>query len=199
MPQKAAIAWAVVATSETSLLVEFSRIGQAILASSVIAAGLVGCASEAHRPEPVAQQYPENYKAELLQYFHGSLSDPTKIREAAIADPVLKPVNEIRQSFGSAGNSGGSADSSSGGRGGRKRGGRSGGSDINASERDFPGERYIVCVRYNAKGLDGHYTGVKPGMAVYAGGRFNDFTEHPKGTCDQAEFKPFPELEKLSR
>ena len=83
MPQKAAIAWAVVATSETSLLVEFSRIGQAILASSVIAAGLVGCASEAHRPEPVAQQYPENYKAELLQYFHGSLSDPTKIREAS--------------------------------------------------------------------------------------------------------------------
>ena len=57
----------------------------------------------------------------------------------------------------------------------------------------------VVCVRYNAKGLDGHYTGVKPGMAVYAGGRFNDFTEHPKGTCDQAEFKPFPELEKLSR
>ena len=54
-------------------------------------------------------------------------------------------------------------------------------------------------MRYNAKGLDGHYTGVKPGMAVYAGGRFNDFTEHPKGTCDQAEFKPFPELEKLSR
>ena len=80
-----------------------------------------------------------------------------------------------------------------------KRGGRSGGSDINASERNFPGERYVVCVRYNAKGLDGHYTGVKPGMAVYAGGRFNDFTEHPKGTCDQAEFKPFPELEKLSR
>ena len=181
------------------LLVEFSRIGQAMLASSVIAAGLVGCASEAHRPEPVAQQYPENYKAELLQYFHGSLSDPTKIREAAIADPVLKPVNEIRQSFGSAGNSGGSADSSSGGRGGRKRGGRFGGSDINASERNIPGERYVVCVRYNAKGLDGHYTGVKPGMAVYAGGRFNDFTEHPKGTCDQAEFKPFPELEKLSR
>ena len=57
----------------------------------------------------------------------------------------------------------------------------------------------VVCVRYNAKGLDGHYTGVKLGMAVYAGGRFNDFTEHPKGTCDQAEFKPFPELEKLSR
>jgi hypothetical protein len=121
----------VVATSETSLLVEFSRISQAMLASSVIAVGLVGCASEAHRAEPVAQQYPENYKAELLQY--------------------------------------------------------------------FPGERYVVCVRYNAKGLDGHYTGVKPGMAVFAGGRFNDFTEHPKGMCEQAEFKPFPELEKLSR
>jgi hypothetical protein len=128
----------VVATSETSLLVEFSRIGQAMLASSVIAAGLVGCASEAHRAEPVAQQYPENYKAELLQYFHGSLSDPTKIREAAIADPVLKPINEIRQSFGSADNSGRSAADSSSSRGGRKRGGRSGGSDINASERNSP-------------------------------------------------------------
>ena len=36
-------------------------------------------------------------------------------------------------------------------------------------------------------------------MAVYAGRRFNDFTEHPKGACDLSEFKPFPELEKLSR
>jgi hypothetical protein len=180
-----------VATSETGFLFEIVRIGRAMLASSIIAAGLGGCASEAHRPEPRAQQYPENYKTELLDYFHGSLNDPTKIREAAIADPALKSISEIRDS--------GSADSSGGGRGGRRRGGRSGGSDSSASEGNVNRERYVVCVRYNAKDRDGHYTGVKQGMAVYAGGRFDGFTEQPKGACDQAEFKPFPELEKLSR
>jgi len=94
-----------------------------LLTGSVIAAGLGGCASQEQRPEERSQKYPENYKAELLEYFHGSLNDPTKIREAAIADPVLKPINEIRNSFGS-------ADSGGSGRGGRRRGGRSGGSDL---------------------------------------------------------------------
>jgi hypothetical protein len=60
-------------------------------------------------------------------------------------------------------------------------------------------ERYVVCVRYNAKDRDGRYTGLKQGVAIFAGGRFDGFNEQPKGACDQAEFKPFPELEKLSR
>ena len=60
-------------------------------------------------------------------------------------------------------------------------------------------ERYVVCVRYNAKDRDGRYAGVKQGMAIYVRGRLDSFREQPRGACDQAEFQPFPELEKLGR
>jgi hypothetical protein len=64
------------------------------------------------------------------------------------------------------------------------------------------GSRYVVCVRYNAKNLDGRYTGSKEGIAVYAGGRLEQFTSQVKEikeVCAQADYKPFPELEKLTR
>ena len=60
-------------------------------------------------------------------------------------------------------------------------------------------DRFVVCVRFNAKGGDGRYTGNKEGMALFRDGRFDQFTELAKEFCSQAEFKPFPELEKLSR
>jgi hypothetical protein len=47
-------------------------------------------------PAPVLKPKPRELQGRITAYFHGSLSDPTKIREAAISDPVLKPVNEIR-------------------------------------------------------------------------------------------------------
>ena len=55
--------------------------------------------------------FPTNYKPELLAYFHVYLNDPTGVRDAAISDPVIKPV--------------------------RSR------------------DRYIVCVRLNAKRSSG--------------------------------------------
>jgi hypothetical protein len=36
-------------------------------------------------------------------------------------------------------------------------------------------------------------------MAIYFCGRFDGFNDQPHGACDQAEYKPFPELEKLRR
>jgi hypothetical protein len=36
-------------------------------------------------------------------------------------------------------------------------------------------------------------------MAIYFRGRFDGFNDQPRGACDQAEYKPFPELEKLRR
>ena len=86
-----------------------------------------------------------------------------------------------RRSFGGRGGSGLFGDGSNPFGGGRKR------------------ERYIVCVRYNAKDRDGRYTGVKQGTAIYANGRFDTFREQPQAACDEAEFKPFPELENLRR
>jgi hypothetical protein len=39
-----------------------------------------------------ANVYPANYRAELLAYLRTYLNDPSGIREAAISEPVLKPV-----------------------------------------------------------------------------------------------------------
>jgi len=36
--------------------------------------------------------YPSNYKSEILSAMHAYLNDPTGIRDAAIAEPALKPT-----------------------------------------------------------------------------------------------------------
>jgi hypothetical protein len=41
-------------------------------------------------------EYPANYKPEILSAMHAYLNDPTGIRDAAIAEPpVLKPVGNV--------------------------------------------------------------------------------------------------------
>jgi len=35
---------------------------------------------------------PTNVKPDILEMLHGSLEDPTNIRDAALSEPVLKPV-----------------------------------------------------------------------------------------------------------
>jgi hypothetical protein len=169
------------------------RYGRGLLAALIIATEIGGCAGR-YQPEERAQIYPENYKAELIQFLHSYINDPTKIQDAAIADPMLMPISLIVESGG---NSAGSA--RGGGRGGGGQGGSLGAGDSNPFETSVTRERYIVCVRYNAKDRDGRYAGVKQGMAIYLRGRLDSFREQPNGPCDQAEFKPFAELEKLGR
>lgn len=65
-----------------------------------------------------------------------------------------------------------------------------------------PGERYVVCVRYNARNTDGKYAGPKDGAASYVSGkldRFFDVQREVREFCKDAAFAPFPELEKLTR
>ena len=65
-----------------------------------------------------------------------------------------------------------------------------------------PGERYIVCVRYNARNTDGKYLGLKDGVAVYVTAKLDRFFDAPievRELCKQAAYVPFPELEKLTR
>lgn len=66
-----------------------------------------------------------------------------------------------------------------------------------------PGERYLVCVRYNARNSDGKYMGAKDGAAVYVSGKLDRFFDAPpkevKEICKDAALAPFPELEKLTR
>jgi hypothetical protein len=180
------------------------RVVRTRLATVIVAVAVGGCASQGHRAEERPQEYPENYRAELLAFLHTYINDPTNIRDAMIADPMLKPLNASAD--GSAGTGVGRRSARRGGAGNGGEESADGGSgplglgdgnpfDSGGSKR----ERYVVCVRYNAKDRDGRYTGAKQGMAIYFRGRFDGFSGEPHGTCDQAEYKPFPELEKLGR
>jgi hypothetical protein len=65
-----------------------------------------------------------------------------------------------------------------------------------------PGERYVACVRYNARNSDGKYVGSKDGAAIYVSAKLDRFIDTPKEVrelCKDAVFAPFPELEKLTR
>lgn len=65
-----------------------------------------------------------------------------------------------------------------------------------------PGQRYVVCLRYNARDNTGAYMGMKTGAAVYVSARLDNFVDQPKAVqelCKNAVYAPFPELEKLTR
>lgn len=62
-----------------------------------------------------------------------------------------------------------------------------------------PVRRYIVCVRYNARNLDGKYSGAKERLVVFVTGKLDQFLEQPRDLCTGVEYKPFPELERLTR
>jgi len=59
-------------------------------------------------------------------------------------------------------------------------------------------ERYLVCVRFNAKAPGGSYTGVRDHLAIFLAGKLDQMgvsREH----CKDAAYEPFPELERLAR
>ena len=64
------------------------------------------------------------------------------------------------------------------------------------------GERYVVCVRYDARKSGGGYAGLKEGMAIFVAGKLDRFVDNPlemRDTCKDAVYAPFPELQRLSR
>ena len=126
----------------------------------IAALALAGCSSVSNpfaRPAESSDvnTFPQNYKSELLAFMQTYLNDPTDVREAQIAEPVLKPV--------------GSSD------------------------------RYVVCLRYNAKDSQGRYMGAKDSVAVYLRGRFNQLVSATGEVCKGAAYQPFPELQALKR
>ena len=64
-------------------------------------------------------------------------------------------------------------------------------------------ERYVNCVRFDAKTSSGSYRGSREYLASYFGGKLEYFTElRPEAKherCKTASYQPFPELEQLSR
>jgi hypothetical protein len=102
-----------------------------------------------------ANVYPADYRAELIAYLRTYLNDPTGVREAAISEPVLRPIGV--------------------------------------------GDRYVVCVRFDAKRSGGGYAGAKDHLVIYAGGKLDRYVETAGENCKDAAYAAFPELERLTR
>jgi hypothetical protein len=60
-------------------------------------------------------------------------------------------------------------------------------------------QRYVVCVRFNARKSGGGYEGVKDRQIVFTAGRLDTMIDARKDDCANARYQPFPELEKLTR
>jgi hypothetical protein len=58
-------------------------------------------------------------------------------------------------------------------------------------------QRYMACVRYNARDTSRHYEGSTDRVAYFYGGHLNQLIKASKEQCGNAAYKPFPELEKL--
>jgi hypothetical protein len=59
-------------------------------------------------------------------------------------------------------------------------------------------ERYVVCVRFNAKAAGGTYAGVRDHIAVFLAGKLDQMAA-TREECRDAAYEPFPELERLTR
>jgi hypothetical protein len=59
-------------------------------------------------------------------------------------------------------------------------------------------ERYVVCVRFNAKAPAGGYAGVRDHMAIFLSGKLDQMGT-TREECRDAAYEPFPELERLAR
>ncbi|OJU29420.1 MAG: hypothetical protein BGN91_04180 [Nitrobacter sp. 62-13] len=59
--------------------------------------------------------------------------------------------------------------------------------------------RYVSCLRYNAREIDGSYGGVVQRAAVYVDARLDRMIEKAGDVCAGVAYAPFPELEKLTR
>jgi len=121
------------------------------------AASLLAACTTAPRPDAdeTINTVPTGVKPDIIAFLRTYLNDPTRIRDAALSDPVLKPVGDR--------------------------------------------QRYVVCLRFNARDSDGRYTGSKTRLVVFTHGRLDSFSEQARETCKDVDLKPFPELEALKR
>jgi hypothetical protein len=66
-------------------------------------------------------------------------------------------------------------------------------------QRTIAVERYMVCIRFNAKNSIGRYEGTRDLFVAFLGGRLDTLAPARGGQCKDAAWLPFPELEKLKR
>jgi hypothetical protein len=60
------------------------------------------------------------------------------------------------------------------------------------------GDRYVVCVRFNAKSPSGAYPGAREHLAIFLAGKLDQMGV-TREQCRDAAYEPFPELERLTR
>ncbi len=59
--------------------------------------------------------------------------------------------------------------------------------------------RYVACVRLNARGSDGVYTGARERAVVFVDGRLDRVIEEPGDLCAGVTYLPAPALEAMTR
>ena len=60
-------------------------------------------------------------------------------------------------------------------------------------------DRYVVCLRYSARNSSGRYAGSKDSLVLFRSGRLDRIVDNARERCKDAAYKPFPELERMSR
>jgi hypothetical protein len=60
-------------------------------------------------------------------------------------------------------------------------------------------DRYVACLRYNARKSDGQYAGSKDSLVLFRDGRLDRIIDNAREQCKDADYRPFPELERLTR
>jgi hypothetical protein len=70
------------------------RFGHALVGLALAAAILEGCSGAAKREEPKVDSniFPAHYKDQIAAFMRTYLSNPTKVKDAYVAEPVLRPV-----------------------------------------------------------------------------------------------------------
>lgn len=137
-----------------------AKLGPALLLAALALGGCEGIAElgkytpRTAGPAPLeANSLPPDFRNQIRDFMRTYLIDPTGVREAYVADPVMMPV---------AGNN-----------------------------------RYVACVRYNARDSDKKYMGSKDSVAIFLGGRLNQFLEATREQCGAARWQPYPELQTM--
>ena len=59
--------------------------------------------------------------------------------------------------------------------------------------------RYVACLRYNARKSGGQYAGPRDSLVLFLDGRLDRIVDNARETCKSASYQPFPELERLTR
>jgi hypothetical protein len=71
---------------------------------------------------------------------------------------------------------------------------------FSATERPTPAhQRYMVCLRFNAKDSTGKYEGSRDRLVAFLDGRLDTLGPARREQCANANWQPFPDLEKLRR